>query len=396
MPNYKELIADFTRPKADVRQLTQWLNESFEEGAHKPEEFDFGKLFSECFGYGRFTDCRAGELAWNVMEAAGSVSSTAFQNVSTAIMLSAIKNSFEDEEFKLSAVIPDEQSKIIGVERIGDVTPIGDQALVVPEGKAFGKAGLAEDWFLLPEAQKRGLIVALTREAVFSDGTGKLLKEAANVGFSLGYSKENRLIDCAIDENAGAVSTPLGHRYCRKGTYTATYGNNSGTHNWDNLSATTTLNDWSSVDAAEQLLNAMLHPSTGLPIVLKGMHLLCTKQLEKAALRIRNATEIDVAAVGYPTNAAVNRAKVGNPYAGAFEVVTSRMIAPRLATDTTWFYGDLTAAFGYKVIDPIEAIMAPPSSHDEFHFDIIRQWRGREHGTPFTREPRAMITCTVA
>jgi hypothetical protein len=78
----------------------------------------------------------------------------------------------------------------------------------------------------------RGGIVSVTWEAVFNDRTGQLLDRCGDVGYwAIGYPEEVAAIDCLIDENV------TNHRYNWRGTVIASYGDNSGSHTWDNLDA---------------------------------------------------------------------------------------------------------------------------------------------------------------
>lgn len=393
--NYKALVEGYA--KAGVNQAEGWLAESFQERAVRPQDFDIGRLFVECFGWHDFVACRGerSNLVCGVMEAAGAVSTASFLSISKQVVLTAIRDSFMAEEFIFSKIVPDKPSQIIGKEKVGDISDIGDEAMVVPEGQPYPLAGVNADWISWPEAVKRGLIVALTREAIFSDATGKLIEKCSKRGAALGLNKEKRIIDCIIDENGGAVSTPTGHRYCWKDTYIATYGDNSGTHSWDNLEATNALVDGTDIDAAEQLLNGMTDPSTGEPIVLNGTSLICTKQLEKTALRIKVASSVIVTQGGFATSGNPVQFTGGNPYAKEFEVICSRLFAARLGTDTSWFYGDPRKAFAYKTIFPLQTLEAGPNSQKEFEQDIVNQYRADEMGAAMTIEPRAMTKCTA-
>jgi hypothetical protein len=98
---------------------------------------------------------------------------------------------------------------------------------------------------------------------------------------------------------------------------------------------------------------------------------------------------------GYATSANPNQAQWSNPYGGKFEVVSSRLIAPRLGTDTSWFYGSPKKAFFYAVNFPFNTLQAPSNSHDEFHRDIVNQFRADERGNYGTKEPRLMIKATA-
>lgn len=394
-PNYKGLLESYQKlPEAEANR---YLRESFAAKDLRPTDFDLGRLFCECFGWNAFQACRfdRSNLATQAMEAAGSVSTAAFSNISGQIVFSQTVESYQDEEFKFTRIIPERQSPYT-FEKIAGITRIGNEVLKVAESQPYPYAGVGQTWIHGPETEKRGLIVPVTREAIFFERTGQLLDRCREVGYWLGFDREQRAIDCVIDENAGAVSAAVGgHRYHWRDTSIETYGNNSGNHSWDNLEASNALVDWTDVDAAEQLLNGMTDPDTGAPILAVADTLIVTKQLEKTALRIRNATEIRVATPGYATTGNPTETIVANPYGGAFEVVSTRLLAARLGTDTSWFFGTPSKAFWYHVNFPFQTLQAPSNSMDEFNRDIVMQFRADERGNYGTKEPRLMVKCTA-
>jgi hypothetical protein len=411
-PNYKKLIDLYEH--LDVPEANATLREAFgrdpESNAlptrqYKPADFDIPELFIHCFGYNAFDQCRKrgkeqGYLVHDVFEAAGATSTASFANISYQIVYSAIMDAYDLEEQVFSKVIPTRPSMFIGQEKVAGVTQQGDQDLVVPEGQEFPLVGVGQTWIHLPEALKRGRRVALTREAIFSMNSvgagGALLDRCAAVGTWLGVNREKRAVDVVIDENAGAVNSPTGHRYRWRDTYLNTYGDNSGSHSFDNLAASNdlTAGDWTKLDAAEQLLNQMVDPDTGEPMMSDFNYLIVTKQLEKTALRILNNTEIRVSTPGFATTGAPTQVSVANPYAGKFQVLSSRLLYQRLNTKTHWFFGNLTKAFVYKEIFPRQVLEAPTNSMDEFKNDVVRQWRADEMGAYATVEPRFMIKNT--
>jgi hypothetical protein len=204
-----------------------------------------------------------------------------------------------------------------------------------------------------------------------------------------GVNREKRAIDCVIDENATA------HRYNWRGTTIATYGDNSGSHTWDNLAASNALVDWTDLDTAEQVFNGITDPYTGEPVMIEPKHLVITKQLEQTAMRILNATEIRVATPGWATTGNPTETLLQNPYRTKYMPVTSRLLAARLATDTTWFLGDISKAFRYRVAEPMNVAQAGANSEDEFKRRIVQQFRVNERGAYYTVNPRYMVTCTA-
>ncbi len=391
---YDALLAHYRR---DPEAASRHLRESFEKKAVRGADFDFGRLFEECFGWHHFRACRERKaLASDVMnrallEAEGAVTTAAFQNISGQIVYSSVLDKYESEEFVFSKLIPEEPitNGTLDGEKIAGITEIGDEIAVRNENEEYAIAGVGEDWIFAPASKDRGLIVPVTWEAIFADRTGKVLERCGDVGRWFGVNKEKRAIDCVIDENTTA------HRYNWRGTVIATYGDNSGTHTWDNLAASNALVDWTDLDNAEQVFNGLVDPYTGEPIVVEPRHLIVTKGLEKVALRNLNATEIRVATPGYATSGNPTQTNVANPYAGKFEVVSSRLLAARLATDTDWFFGDATRYAKYRVAEKMNVQQAPPNNDAEFRRRVVQQFRVNEHGAFYVRQPRAIVKSTA-
>lgn len=397
--NYKNLVESFNRFPDRAPTL---LRESLEAKDLNPRDVDFGALFEAHFGWEEFRACRMDRgrsVTKDVFEAAGAVSTASFQNISGQLIFRMMMDEFTSEDFVFSKMIPEEQGdvdfeKVAGLSGIGPGT---DSEWITDEGWEYKLAGPGEDWINLPTTVKRGKIVALTREALFYDRTKKIQDACSKVGYWLGYNGEIRAIDAVIDENGGAKSAQVGgHRYHWQGTSYATYGDSSAAHPWDNLVAANALVDWTDLDAIDQAFNDLVDPFTGAPVVMGGMQLIAPFGLNKVASRIANATEVTVATPGYAVSGNPTVTKIANPYGGKFEVVSSRLLAQRMATDTSYYYGDVRAAFRRIVHFPFQTIQAPPNTDDEFKRDIVAQWRADVKDAYATIQPRAMVKSTVA
>lgn len=359
----------------------------------RPSEFDLGDLFRECFGDTEFYRCQkrqqsANDVYARFAEADGGVQTAAFQNISGQVVYSAILDPYKAEEFVFTKLIPEEPvtNGTLEGEKIAGLTEIGDRAAVRKENDPYTIASIGENWIYAPAVKDRGLIIPVSWEAVFADRTGRLLEYCGQVGRWMGMNREIRAIDCVVDENV------TDHRYnWRTAGQIATYGDNSGSHTWDNLAASNPLLDWTSLNTAEQVFNGLVDPFTGFPIVVEPKHLIVTKQNEKTALRALNATEIRVATPGYATSGNPTQTLAANPYAGKFDVISSRLLAQRTATDTDWFYGDVGMLARYRVAEPMQVVQAPSNNHDEFHRRIVNQFRVNERGAYYVREPRSMV-----
>jgi len=376
------------------------IQQSLDSGDLKPKDFSFRQLFEEFVPDGReLVDSwnprhggGDGSVSFAQLQESGAVNTAAFANITGQIVYSEVMQSYAAEDFVFSKMIPTQPTQFNG-EKIPGIGQIGDKSEIVDEMGAYPYAGVNEDWIETPQTTKRGLIVPVTKEAVFFDRTGLILQRCGEVGEWLGVNKEKRGIDCFIDENTTK------HRYNRKGRgLVATYGNNSGTHDWDNLEASNALTDWTDVDNIEQLLYSILDPNTGEPIVVGGSmpKLVCTRQLSQTAMRIKSATEVVHVTPGYATSGNPVETRSPNPVANTFDVVTSRLLASRLATDTDWFYGHPERAMRYMENWALATVQAPTNSEMEFTQDVVFRWKASERGQFAVIDPRFVAKSTVA
>jgi hypothetical protein len=412
--NYEKLVGNFSR---DFNAAAVGLRASFKAGELSPRDFNLGRLFEACFGWEEFRQCQekrtlasdvyrrhGGDLPFIqnddglmllsesvLKEADGAVSTASFQNISGQIVYTSLLEPYEDEDFVFQKLIPEEQisNGTIDGEKIAGINPMGDEVQLRNENQPYAVAGVSEDWIFAPASRDRGVVVPVTWEAVFADRTGRLLENCSSIGTDMARNKEKRAIDCVIDENTTA------HRHNWRGTVIASYGDNSGSHTWDNLAASNALVDWTDIDAAEQVFNGITHPYTGEPVMIEPKHLIAVKALERTASRILSATEIRVATPGYAVSANPTQTVVANPYLNKYTWVTSRLLASRLATDTTWFIGDISKAFRYRVAEKANVVTAPAGNEADFHRRIVQQYRVNEHGAYYTVNPRYMVTCTA-
>ena len=390
--NHKKLVEGY---KLDPVAADAGLKAAIDSRQITPRDFDFGKLFTECFGWHEFVACREGkQLAHDVFkrvsESDAGVTTAAFQNISGQIVYAATLEKYQSEEFTFAKLIPEVKATILDGEKMAGITELGDISAVRKEGDPYAEAGVGEDWIYTPPVPDYGRIVSVTWEAVFNDRTGQLLDRAGDVGYWIGYGEEVKAIDCVVDENTTA------HRYnWRTAGLIATYGDNSGSHTWDNLAGSNALVDWTDVDAAEQVFNGLTNPFTGTPIMIEPRHIVVTKQLEQTARRIVSATEIRVATPGYATTNNPTLTNMANPYLNKYEVVTSRLLAARMATDTTWFLGDITKLAKRMVAEPLTVVQAPTNNSMEFERRIVSRFRANKRYAHVVVQPRSMVQSTA-
>jgi hypothetical protein len=386
--NYAELVRPLLSEKPEVRARGEALiQDCFEAKEIRPSDFDFGQLFAETFGVNHWMRGRSDNrymVTKDVFENAGAVATNAFQNISGQIVYNAIMDAYNLEELVFKKAIPVVQTPFKS-EKIAGITNIGDEAQLVNEGDEFPLVGVSEDYIETPETKKRGYRIAVTREAIFFDRTNVILDRCSKLGEFLGINNEKRAIDALIDGNTTA------HRHKWRDSVYATY---QLTTPWINKKAANPLVDWTSFQAAEQLLDQMTDPNTGEPFVVQPSDVIVPKPLVHQLNQILRATENRYSVGGYATSGNLNTRIAPNTVA-QYTPYTSRYVRARLSAasmDTSsWFLGNIKEAVCYMQNFPMQVIPAPPNSHDEFHRDIVQQWRADERGAYFVKQPRLLV-----
>jgi hypothetical protein len=396
-PEAREIHPD--SPEGKTRgevEAAKELTDLFRSRVIDPKNIDVGRLFEQCFGsHEYFSHRRNRSMPYDLLyrrpllEAQGAVSSASFLNITGQIVYGSVLDKYEVPEFAFSKMIPERPAITLRGEKIAGVTNIGDEIMERGEGKPYALAGVSEDWIETPQIVDRGLEVDLTWEAVFEDKTGQLLDQAGGVGRSMGINKEKRAIDAVVDENTTR------HRYRWRGTTIATYGDNSGSHSWDNLAASNGLVDWTDLDNVEQVRNGITDPYTGEPVEWELTDLIVTKQNEKTAERILRATEIRVATPGYATSANPTLTNVANPYTNKYQLVSSLWLATRMATDTDWFVGNVAKAVACMMAQKMEVRQAAAGNPDELKRRIVSQFYVNEMSEFVVVQPRLLLKSTA-
>lgn len=404
---YESAVKDEIRENPNIQprgeKFFAELKEGFDKGEVKADDFSIRGLMEEFITDTNGKPCGREILdSWNPMHGGdakhesltqlvegGAVVVSSFSNITGQIVYNKTLEAYDNEEFAVSKMIPTVSTQFNG-ERIAGIGGIGDQAEVVPEQGQYPMVGVNEDWIDTPTTVKRGLILPLTKEAAFFDRTGLLLQRCKEVGEYLGVNKEIRAVDCLIDENTTA------HRYNRKSRgAVATYGDNSGNHDWDNLQASNALANWVNVDNLDALLYSILDPNTGLPIVITGkLKLVVPRGLIRVAEQIQKATTLEITSPGFASSGNPSKMVTANNVP-SYEILTSRFIAYRQATTTSYYYGDVANAFCYMENFPMNVVEAPANSEMEFNQDIVMRWKASERGQYAVVNPRRVTKATA-
>lgn len=392
---YRQLARDL---KVDPKRTVQTLKEDLAGGTYRPEEFSIRALAEHCVEDGRewvsTMDPQYGDGSY--LEAAGAVSTVNFSNITGQIAFTRVMQAAQSEEFVFSRLVETIPSRLSG-EKVPMLQRLGNVAEVVGEAEPYPLVGIGEDWIRTPATVKRGMIVPVTKEAIFFDLTNMVMSHCAEVGEFLGVNKEIRIIDTLIDENSTAG------RYNWKDTVYETF-KASGGHGVVNLKTSNGLVDWTNIDAALLVASQIVDPWTGLPMVNIGSDLIVSQQLVATAGHIVNATSNERATPGYATSANPNVAKVnGSPILGlggyspaAYNIRTSKLLSSRLGTKTSWFIGDIRKQIAYWENWPITVTQADRNSEKEFNQDIVLQYKASERGAAGHKDVRHLVKNTVA
>jgi hypothetical protein len=362
------------------------LSEALSQGQLRPEDFSLRDLAEGLIPDGhewvRMLDPR-NTRSLTIVEAADGVDVTAFLNVTGQVIYAKILDSYQQEAFVVSRLVDTISTRLDG-EKIPGAAGIGDEATEVHPGMPYPHVGFGEDYIETPSTTKRGLIVPVTKEAVFFDRTHLILNRAAEVGEVLGLSKEKRLIDLVIGKT---------NNYRWKGTIYDTY---QSAGPWKNTLGNNVLVDWTNVDAAEQLFADILDPNTNEPVLVQPNTVLVMPACRHAAFRVFNAREIT-----YTADNSATTTVSANPL-NRYRVIDSRLAYRRLiasgepADDAKkwWFLGDFKKAFAYMENWPITVTQSPIGSEADFNQDILVRFKASERGAAAVLNPRYIVRST--
>lgn len=370
--------------KMKSREFVGHLIESLEKKDLKPSDFSLRDVFETTVPDGE-------ELVrsfnpedndrMNLLEA-GPVDTALFKNVSGQILFSAILEGYQTPIYvwpKIVQVIP---TKFDG-ERIPGIGGLGRGASKIQEGKPYPKVGVSDQWIDTPVTEKDGLIVEVTKEAIFFDRTNQVLNQCRGVGESLGLEMEIPAIDMVIGNT---------NNYKFKGTSINTYSNSSGLHDWDNLITSNGFSTYLNLDAANQAFYAVNDPSTGEPIVISPNQILCHSSKRSQVLAVIHAIQ-----VWQDTNANTGTTSYrtvydSRPIVGTAEVLSNQYIDRRYTACSVntndWFYGDFRKAFAYMENWPIKVDQASPGNDAEFERDVVAAFKASKRGVHAVYDPR--------
>jgi hypothetical protein len=368
------------------QKTTAHLSEALRQRQLRPHDFSIRDLAEALIPDGhhwvRMLDPRSASGV-SILEAGDGVDVTAFLNITGQVIYSAIMDAYTQEAFIVSKLVSTVPTRLDG-ENIPGIGNIGDQSEEVAPGMPYPNVGFGEDYIETPSTTKRGLIVPVTKEAIFFDRTNLVLSRAAEVGEVLGLNKEKRLLDLVIGQT---------NNYKWLGTNYDTYQTASP---WVNVLTGNALADWTNVDAADQLFADILDPNTGEPVLVSASTVLVAPAYRLAAQRIFYSSE-----VWSDSNGGATTTVAANPLS-KYTVSDSRLMYRRILNagiseadaKKWWFLGDFSKAFAYMENWPITVAQSPLNSEAEFNNDIVVRFKASERGAAAVINPRFVVKCT--
>lgn len=326
---------------------------------------------------------REGALMQNVpLLEAGATDSTAFSNITGQLMFSAVMEGYQNPMFIGDQLVTVTPTNFLDGERIPGIKEPDGTANDVGEGMPFPRVTMGEDYIDTPATTKKGLIVAITKEAILKDRTGLIVDRAKMVGERVGMRRETLI----LDEVLGITNT-----YNRLGTAYNTYLSAGG---WINLiTSGTELIDWTDIEEVELLFAALTNPDQtddDEPVVYQPKTILVMPYKKHTAAQILTATSLE-----RRTNSAAEVRISANSVSGynmlSSPIAQARLVKSGVAAATArnyWYAGDFKRAFRYMQVYGLQVAQAPLNHPDEFDRDVVLQYKASERGIPVTVEPR--------
>jgi hypothetical protein len=381
--------------KLDPRRTLADLDAGFRAKHIRPSEFSLRDLASHLIeaaggplGHDGLRALEGRSETLRLLETTGAISTSAFRLVTQRMVDAAVMEGMQLPPTPLSAVLPVVDGRKRRSEFVMPSIPLeqGKNARDVQEGEEYPVLGIYGQRVKNLPVRKKAMQIPVTREAVLEDDTGALLEAARNAGMAVARLKEDLICDflaglipnCVIEQLVGDTTDVTSDLFLASGRWTNSHTN--------------VLADWTDLDDASNLLYGNTIPGTNAPAVLIQRHLLVPEQRRSLAYRILNAIET--------RSGTSNVVIAGNPYGGqAGAPGVTLLVSPHLYSrqiaagvtaanaQGTWYFGDLTQAFRYYQLWPIE-VSEEQTPAQRYTHDIWVRFSVSECGVPVCVQPR--------
>jgi len=356
-----------------AERTAEHLTEALKQGDLKPDDFSIRDL-AESFIPGGLTQFEQMSV---LTEETGII----MANTIGAVIDTKIKEAYNQEVFAVSKLVRTIPTRLDG-EKIHTFGTFSPNALTVAAGDSYPTASISADYIETPGTAKHGLIIPVTKEAVFFDQTHHILERAAEVGEILALNKERRILEMIL-----GVSKTYKHNNMLWDTYS-----DASSHPWKNLLAGNELLNWENIETAEDMFGEMVNPISGNPILIEPNAVLVMPPKRHLAHRLFYASSISYDAGSTGTT-------VRNPFA-KYRLVSSRLAYQRLKSQSgvtnpekIWFLGNFRKAFAYMENWGITVTKSLPGSEADFLNDTVVRFKASERGVPAVIDPRYVVKC---
>jgi hypothetical protein len=354
--------------------------------------------------------------------AIGAVDYSMFMGITGQLLVNAVLNRFTAEDFVFTQIAGKYPTNLVDGERIpgvalpADPDPTGDEDVtLVPEGQAYKSIGFGQEYVDLPATATRGLIIPVTRLAIFADRTGLVARQAGEVGYVLGLRKEKRGIGTLLGlgpqytefrqfDNSPVTIDLYQAAGATSGSGQLSYAYPTRPFPFVNDVPANPLTDYTSFKLAEQYFSKTVDPSTGEPIVVGKPMVFAphTRAFDLPqileAVNIWKLSQQGINSVGAVLTNSPNPIKSA---VGMVDFKLSRQLRAQMvqqlyggtdngSADKLWFYGDFAEAIKYQENWPITVTQAPVNSEAEFLQDVVVRFKASERGTWSVWNPRVL------
>ena len=328
----------------------------------------------------------------DLYEAGEGIDVSAFAHITGQLFFNKILTGWENAVMIGEKLVTNFPTKLDG-ERLPWIGHALSEGEEVKTGMPYPETSFGERYIDTPRTKKIGNLLSLTKEAIFYDHTGQMMKGAQELGTRIGYFKEKMILNVAMG---------LTNSYSLNGVTANTFQTAAGAtpNTYINSQVSTPLVDWTSIQQYYILAANILDPDTGNPIITKPKSLLVMPANVMTAKRIVHATEVRSTFPGYGTS---NVGAPGNvsmisdsPLPDTLEVLSSAialqlLIASGLTAtqaNAYWFMGDFPESFYWMENWPFTIVQAPANNTKDFEQDILMRWKASFRGIPAVIEPR--------
>jgi len=345
------------------RVVKEALEDLFTKGEIKPSQFSIGAIYEETV----LNECPHIDRTSNAKDIAEAVSSTQFPVIVGTVIHAALIPEYETAVGNIATLVTEDQATKTAKEDIGGLTDL-DNLELRPQSMAYEETDLGEKKVSIYMADF-GRIISLTREAIFDDRTGEILRRARNVGKKAGQHRAKMIVQ-TIEM---AERTAFGESSTRAFTYDGSAVTKANFYSSDhssvidkqvNANVTSTALSQDGLSALMQNFGNLVD-TKGEEIDIVPKILLVPTALYNTAYKLLSSNTDPETVSNDP-----------NPVKGMYKLMQSTF----LSSDTQYYLGDFTSQLLWLWVWKPETAFMGADSDLSFRNQIISQFRFNYNG----------------